>query len=157
MAWSWSTGNDTVIFHFRLPQCGVRYPPHRASGVNRLDGLWQRTCVEIFTMFGDGPRYREFNFSPSGDWAAYDFASYRERVEKLPEVSPPHVSVESIGAELVISIELDAAALPDAEVVKFNATAVLEAEDGSVSYWASMHPTEKPDFHHRDGFVLTLD
>ena len=28
-------------------------------------------------MPGEGPAYREFNFSPSGEWAVYDFRSYR--------------------------------------------------------------------------------
>ena len=34
--------------------------------------------------------------------------------------------------------------------------AVIEAVDGSVSYWALAHPAGKPDFHHPDGFALQL-
>jgi hypothetical protein len=29
-------------------------------------------------MAGEGPEYREFNFSPSGEWALYDFRGYRD-------------------------------------------------------------------------------
>ena len=34
--------------------------------------------------------------------------------------------------------------------------AVMENEQGRVSYWALAHPPGKPDFHHRDGFALRL-
>src|SRR4051794_6728025 len=38
------------------------------------DGLWKHTCFEVFvTVIGDAT-YREFNFSPSGQWAAYAFS-----------------------------------------------------------------------------------
>jgi hypothetical protein len=35
-------------------------------------------------------------------------------------------------------------------------TAVIEAEDGSRSYWALHHPKACPDFHHRAGFICHL-
>ena len=33
-------------------------------------------------MAGEGPEYREFNFSPSGEWAVYDFRGYRDASEQ---------------------------------------------------------------------------
>ncbi|QLQ12045.1 MAG: hypothetical protein HZY74_00360 [Brevundimonas sp.] len=35
-------------------------------------------------------------------------------------------------------------------------TAVIEDTDGTISYWALAHPSDKPDFHHPDSFVLEL-
>jgi hypothetical protein len=35
-------------------------------------------------------------------------------------------------------------------------SAVIEATDGTISYWALAHPSDKPDFHHPDSFVLEL-
>lgn len=35
--------------------------------------------------------------------------------------------------------------------------AVVEDEDGALSYWALRHPPGKPDFHHPDAFALQLD
>ena len=32
-------------------------------------------------------------------------------------------------------------------------TAVIETATGAKSYWALHHPAEKPDFHHRNGFI----
>jgi hypothetical protein len=34
--------------------------------------------------------------------------------------------------------------------------AVLEDRDGRLSYWALEHPSERPDFHHPNSFVLEL-
>ena len=33
---------------------------------------------------------------------------------------------------------------------------VIEATDGAISYWALAHPSDKPDFHHPDSFVLDI-
>ena len=33
---------------------------------------------------------------------------------------------------------------------------VIEDRAGQLSYWALKHPREEPDFHHADGFVLSL-
>ena len=35
-------------------------------------------------------------------------------------------------------------------------SAVLEAENGTLSHWALKHASGKADFHHPDGFVLEL-
>src|SRR4051794_37365458 len=60
-------------------------PPSREA--KRTDNLWQTTCFELFLKPTDGTAYFEFNFSPSGEWAAYAFASprvgMREAVQPL--------------------------------------------------------------------------
>ena len=43
---------------------------------------------------------------------------------------------------------------PGAEMLALSA--VIEAEDGQKSYWALAHPSDKPDFHHPQSFVLEL-
>ena len=35
-------------------------------------------------------------------------------------------------------------------------SAVIEGADGSLSYWALVHPPGKPDFHNADCFALEL-
>ena len=49
----------------------IRMPD--AKPASRADGLWQHTCFEAFISSADSPAYREFNFSPSGLWQAYEF------------------------------------------------------------------------------------
>ena len=53
------------------------------SEPGRADDLWQTTCFELF-LRGEGAAYREYNFSPSGEWAAYAFDSYREGRREIP-------------------------------------------------------------------------
>ena len=44
---------------------------------------------------------------------------------------------------------------PDADG-RLGLSVVIETLDGAISYWALAHPSEKPDFHHPDSFILTL-
>src|SRR5581483_6675140 len=54
------------------------------------DKLWQHTCCEIFIAPHGAPGYYEFNLAPSGAWAAYAFARYRERapLDNAGELDP---------------------------------------------------------------------
>jgi hypothetical protein len=119
------------------------------------DGLWQHTCLEAFVAEGDTNAYREFNFSPSGQWAAYGFTAYRQRGEWVAS-QPPAMTLKQTGDNLVLVVMVSAADLPVKKVDNpglLGLTAVIEAVDGSKSYWALRHPAGQPDFHHRDGFV----
>jgi len=35
-------------------------------------------------------------------------------------------------------------------------TAVIETQDGNLSYWALHHPAERPDFHRNAGWTAEL-
>lgn len=39
---------------------------------------------------------------------------------------------------------------------QMNLTAVIEANDGTKSYWALAHPAGPPDFHNPDCFVARV-
>src|SRR3546814_20714844 len=41
------------------------------------DGLWESTCFEAFLTEEGEPDYTEFNYSPDGRWACYQFDDYR--------------------------------------------------------------------------------
>ena len=62
-------------------------PPPALSG--RADGLWQHTCFEAFIRPAGGAAYREFNFAPSTQWAAYGFSSTREGMHAVDLAAPP--------------------------------------------------------------------
>jgi hypothetical protein len=104
----------------------------------RADDLWQTTCFEAFLRVPGALSYREWNFAPSGEWAAYDFTAPREGRTDA-EVAAPYLRVDAAGAwELGLS-------------------AVLEEADGTKSYWALAHPNEeKPDFHDPACFAAHL-
>src|SRR5947207_146522 len=115
--------------------------------------LWQHTCCEIFIARKGLPGYQEFNLAPSGEWAAYAFARYREGVPLVDEKLDPRISVRSSGEKL----ELDAFIRVDRAALSLALAAVVEDEHGALSYWALKHPPGKPDFHHPDAFAAELD
>src|SRR5215218_1207359 len=57
----------------------------------RADGLWERTCFELFLRQPDVENYYEFNFSPSGEWAAFGFDGYRSGMTEVV-VAPPLIT-----------------------------------------------------------------
>jgi hypothetical protein len=121
------------------------------------DGLWRHTCFEAFVALEGEAGYREFNFSPSGRWAAYAFEAYRVPATAF-EASAPRISVVQTRQELRLQVSLATTGLPlrGSGTMLLGLTAVLEADDGSLSYWALHHPCAHPDFHHRAGFTGKL-
>ena len=123
------------------------------------DRLWQHTCCEIFIARLGLPGYHEFNFSPSGEWAAYAFARYREPVPLAAEPLDPQITARSEPGsfELGAKIRLDRLSCGHFNTtLTIGLSAVIEDRDGALSYWALKHPPGKPDFHHADAFMLTL-
>lgn len=119
-------------------------------------GLWQHTCCEAFIAPAAGTAYREFNFSPSGEWAAYGFTDYRARDTAYLAPRGPRIEFRQLanGFELTASLALEL--LPAGPAWQIGLTVVIEAADGSKSYWALAHPATQPDFHLRPGFSLIL-
>lgn len=127
--------------------------PKRAESLSR-DGLWKHTCFEAFVKSGSDPAYLEFNLSPSTEWAAYRFSSYREGMAALAMPAP-----ESRVARGRHALELTAvlALPPGLDDLSLNLSAVIEEKSGAKSYWALAHPPSgPPDFHHPDCFTLEL-
>jgi hypothetical protein len=113
----------------------------------RTDDLWKTTCFEIFWQPIGEPGYREFNLSPSGRWAAYDFDGFREGMRDAPvdAISLSVAQASSNGAgELTLSATI-ASELPTPAQVALNA--IVEHEDGSLQFWALAFPPGKPEFH----------
>ena len=59
------------------------------SAAKRTDGLWRATCFEVFLRGADATGYEEWNFAPSGEWAAYRFDAYREGMSPLELAHEP--------------------------------------------------------------------
>jgi hypothetical protein len=121
--------------------------------------LWQHTCCECFVALEDAPGYHEFNFAPSGEWAAYAFKKYRDGAPLIDDALNPRIGVRKDAGKLEVdaSISLGRLSAMHASARQSLAlSAVIEDEDGMLSYWALKHPPGKPDFHHRDAFALEL-
>lgn len=185
---SWRRAGDCVIdFIVAEPAEALSLP--RAVRAARAEGLWQTTCFELFLKRPGEDGYLEFNFSPSGQWAAWTFEGYRRGRADLDMAAPiittadPEryaLAAEERGLALGLDPEVarilaQATAPEEGTVSQFalsvalsdpvlatqgpwlaSLSAVIEEAHGAQSYWALVHPSDKPDFHHPDSFVLEL-
>jgi hypothetical protein len=126
---------------------------------SEADELWKRTCFEAFIAVEEEDAYHEFNFSPSGLWAAYAFDDYRvKKAWRAKKALTIHCT--RTDKQLIMSTVISNSNLPDNPLNKsyrLALTAVLETKNGELSYWALCHPSGKPDFHHRSGFTLSFN
>lgn len=121
--------------------------------IGRADKLWESTCFEAFGRLGDR-RYVEFNVSPSGEWAAYEFGGYRKGRADLATGARIH-EVRTGPNFLELDAILDWSDWPHVKAIGLSA--VVEAKNGDKSYWALRHPADKPDFHHPESFAIPID
>ena len=119
----------------------------------RADELWKSTCFEAFLREAGRKAYREWNFAPSGQWAAYDFSSERKGMKNAAVEQPPYIRMEdnftwwTLGATMALDAD---------KTWELGLSAVLEERDGTKSYWALAHGADKPDFHDPGCFVGRL-
>jgi len=120
----------------------------------RADELWQTTCFEAFLRESGADAYREWNFAPGGNWAAYDFTGRREGMTRAEADQPPYIRMEdnftwwTVGATIAVDAGRE---------WELGLSAVLEETNGAKSYWALAHAADdKPDFHDPGCFVARL-
>lgn len=146
-----ATATTNIWFGVGAP--ASRFVIPESDEPSRADELWTSTCFEAFLRETGGETYQEWNFAPSGQWAAYGFASYRDGMAELEVGAPPYIRMEdnltwwALGATIAVEA---------GKSWDFNLTAVIEERDGTKSYWALAHAPGKPDFHSPDCFVAKL-
>jgi hypothetical protein len=131
----------------------LRLPSFAAP--DRTDGLWQRTCFEAFLAISSDAGYCEFNFSPSTQWAAYRFSSYRSGMQVASEIDAPRIEVSSSPDSYTLrsTLNLGRSNEPRDVYWRLGLSAVIEETNGNKSYWALAHAPGKPDFHRADCFT----
>ena len=146
--------NATVNIWFGVGAPASRFAIPKLSEPWRADELWRTTCFEAFLRKAGQEHYREWNFAPSGNWAAYEFTGAREGMDRAEVDRPPYIRMEdnftwwTVGATIAVEAEAQ---------WELGLSAVMEELDGTTSYWALSHPdASKPDFHHPDCFVARL-
>ncbi len=106
-----------------------------------------------------GDAYFEFNFSPSSRWATYQFDGYRAGMRSPSEAAEPRMEARTSAGRYELDVTVDVSCLPGLPLDapwRLGVSAVIEETYGRKSYWALTHPAGKADFHHADGFSLTL-
>jgi hypothetical protein len=135
----------------------VAAPPAPGEPPRRRDELWRSTCCELFLREAAGAGYREYNFAPCGDWAAYRFSGYRAGCASL-ETRAPRIVLECSPGAIVLTVTLSDLSLNDPlegldKAQRIGLACVVETAT-ELSYWALAHPPGKPDFHHASAFAL---
>ena len=128
-----------AVFVARGDVSAIAVPAAGTAG--RFDNLWKTTCFEIFWSH-DGTAYREFNLSPSGRWACYDFGGFRGGMRDAPaEVT---ITCTASDGELRLEAEIVAKlALPATAALN----AIIEDADGVNQFWALAFQPGAPEFH----------
>ena len=143
----------TTNIWFGIGAAATRFVIPEPLEPKRADDLWRTTCFEAFLRVPGAEGYREWNFAPSGEWAAYDLSAFRTGMTEA-DVAPPYIRIEdnltwwALGATIAVDAGAD---------WQLGLSAVFEEKDGTRSYWALAHPSgDKPDFHAADCFVARL-
>lgn len=164
--WVWGISADvqleqpgTLVCHYLLhgEVSRLRVPAARHGA--RSDGLWRHTCFEVFAAADPAAGYYEFNFSPSLEWAAYHFSEYREGMAPANLARAPGLQARKSAdhLELTATLHLEGlAGLVRVPQLRLGLTAVVEDDNGNLSYWALRHAAGNPDFHDPDSFTLEL-
>ena len=131
--------------------------PSQAANPERKARLWEETCLELFLAPCDCPAYYEFNLSPSGHWNIYRFDSYRKGMREEESIPAPLLWTVRNAEALRFSFEADIGnILPKSAQADIGISAVLRSVEGDLTHWAPTHPASRPDFHHKDGFILKI-
>ena len=142
----WADGRAEISYHLHADMAELVLPQLPRG---RADGLWRSTCFELFVETDAG--YREYNFSPSGAWAAYDFDGYRSGMREADIEQAPAIDADDAGDSFILDAIIDLGGER-----RFGLSAVIEERSGTKSFWALAHPPGKPDFHHEACFAATL-
>jgi hypothetical protein len=151
----WGYDGALVLTYMLTGDCNhLRIPDVRPQA--QIDGLWQHTCFEVFVAPKDSPAYWEFNFSPSSEWAVYQFRGYRDRAAVEEVAAPPMIAARTTAERLELNVRLFLPHVFTMPPLRLGLSTVVEDNHGRLSYWALRHPSGKPDFHHPDTFALEI-
>jgi hypothetical protein len=125
------------------------------AGVRRGTKLWEHTCFEAFLRQKGQRAYYEFNFSPSRQWDAMLFPTYRDGSPIAQDaVTQVMIAREPNLLRLDALVMLDRLPEPPARPFELGLSAVIESRAGGISFWALKHAPGRADFHHADSFAL---
>jgi hypothetical protein len=125
----------------------------------RKNELWKDTCFELFWGLRGSESYYELNFSPDGRWNIYHFDSYRRGMKEEVKIQSLALSKRVGNPVSIYEVRLPLTLFQLGPIKKYqlSGTAVLRDKADRCSYWAISHQDEKPNFHLRSSFVVSLN
>src|SRR5687767_2216459 len=141
-----SPTSDLLVLYYRVTGDIDRIAMPAQAASRAQDLLWKHTCFEAFISLPDSEGYIEFNFSPSSQWAAYRFDDYREGMQPVVLTPTPRVICRRREGELDVDVDLNLSGIPEladaisnGRELRLAASAVIEDDQGRISYWALNH------------------
>ena len=138
---------NNLILHYSIESAGNLLWPDFIT-IERKDGLWKSTCLELFISSPQESSYIELNLSPTGAWNGYAFSDYRIPHKAGPDIQLLELDLRGTGE---LSARFLVGELPDPALL--GPSAITESAGGVLSYFATSHG-EIPDFHNREHHVL---
>jgi len=135
--------------------------PESNSSKERILGLWESTCFELFIKDANSSKYLEFNFSASGDWNCYTFEHYRSELKELPTMQSKYIKVATQHSKNTYQYKVEINTTELSQILqkvgqrKIGLNAVIKT-GGKLSYWALNHPKNQPDFHDVQGMCISI-
>lgn len=148
---------NQLNLEYRLEGLSEILVAEAADSPLRQFDLWEHTCFEFFVGLKESPQYWEFNLSPSGHWNVFRFLDYRQNIteEEAFAILPFQVFPQNDHWQLKLTVDLNQIIAPEQDL-EIGITAVIEAQNQHLSYWALTHPAPEADFHCRDSFMLKI-
>jgi hypothetical protein len=156
------TRDVSSVLEYRYTLVGdlsrVDFPVMREG--RHADRLWTRTCFECFFLSPDG-QYVEFNFSPSSEWAVYEFKGYREGMQQSMMRIAPKILCAQTQVVFELNASVDLSGSEAARVIEssslLNLATVIRLKDDRYCYFSLGFGDGEPDFHRRESFVVIND
>ena len=131
--------------------------PTEVNKPQRKDKLWTTTCFECFFKMTGSKDYWELNISPAGHWNLYHFLDYRQGMSTEKRVTAVTYQRSQAAGKFSLVCSFPIYDLvPQDCTIRLGLSSVLESKNGTKSYHALCHPGKQPDFHHQDGFQISL-
>ncbi len=141
----------------------LHLPKKNAPSPQRMGGLWETTCFELFLKNKKNPFYLEFNLATTGDWNCFSFDQYREGMQEYNGMEGIDITFNKANAYIILTAKIVLKGqgyfqLQDFEDnnVKIGISAVLKDTQNVKSYWSKKHYSTQPDFHLEKNLCYTI-
>ena len=120
----------------------------------RVDELWRDSCFEIFIANRSSDEYYEINTSPSTEWNAYHFKSYKEKMNKSYIFSMPSIKNQQLANRYNFSFEMSFQEGIFEKELLINLAVILLDREGVRHFYSINRRKGSPDFHDRDLYMI---
>ncbi|SFV50560.1 hypothetical protein MNB_SV-12-26 [hydrothermal vent metagenome] len=115
----------------------------------RANELWRDTCFELFIANHSSTEYYELNISPSTQWNAYHFKSYKEEMRETDVFSTPSIISHQLDKSYNLSFEMAFQEDIFVKKLSINLAVILLDKEEMRHFYAINRCKESPDFHDR--------